>query len=174
MFGVVWESSVVLAAKMAEEDIGGRRVLEVGCGIGLASLVLHHRDVDITATDRHPEAEAFLEANAALNEQEPIPFQRVDWNDGADALGRFDLIIGSDLLYDRPQAELLASFVDDHANPRCEMILVDPGRGHAAAFARAMEARGFTHSRERAVDVPDLDLDTDPGPRMWFHSFRRG
>jgi len=62
LFGVVWESGKVLAQLMLGHEIAGLRVLEVGCGIGLASLVLRRRGADITATDQHPEARAFLDA----------------------------------------------------------------------------------------------------------------
>ena len=51
LFGVVWDSSQVLAHMMFEHDIDGKRILEVGCGIALTSLVLNHRHADITATD---------------------------------------------------------------------------------------------------------------------------
>ena len=37
-----------------------KRILEVGCGIGLSSLILNRLNADITATDYHPEAEKFL------------------------------------------------------------------------------------------------------------------
>ena len=45
----------------------GMKILEVGCGIGLCSLVLQRRGADITASDYHPLAEEFLRFNAALN-----------------------------------------------------------------------------------------------------------
>ncbi|MGH2510791.1 MAG: class I SAM-dependent methyltransferase, partial [Ktedonobacteraceae bacterium] len=67
LFGVVWESGEVLAHFLADYDIEGKRVLEVGCGIGLASLVLNSRHADVTATDYNPEAQHFLEENVRLN-----------------------------------------------------------------------------------------------------------
>ncbi len=45
-----------LALLMLDYDIKGKRILEMGCGIDLASLVLNSRRADITATDRHPQA----------------------------------------------------------------------------------------------------------------------
>lgn len=54
LFGIVWDSGNVLAHLMVEYEIVGLRILEVGCGIALASLVLNHRLADITATDYHP------------------------------------------------------------------------------------------------------------------------
>ncbi len=43
LFGVLWPSEHVLARAVEELDIQGKRVLEVGCGIGLASLLLKAR-----------------------------------------------------------------------------------------------------------------------------------
>ena len=59
---------------MFEYQVEGLKILEVGCGIGLASLVLNHRLANITATDYHPEAGGFLNANALLNGDRVIPF----------------------------------------------------------------------------------------------------
>ena len=147
LFGVIWDSSEVLAHLMYEYDIGGKRILEIGCGIALTSLILNHRLADITATDYHPEVEGFLEKNVQLNDGQPIPFMRTGWADEESGLGRFDLIIGSDLLYERDHATLLSTFICQHARPECEVILVDPGRGLHARFSKMMVALGFSHDQ---------------------------
>ncbi len=146
LFGVVWASSQVLAHFMFKHEIEGLRILEVGCGIGLTSLVLGQRSADITATDQHPEAQRFLEQNVLLNGLAPIPFVRAGWADEDCGLGEFDLIVGSDLLYERPQVELLAGFIDRHAKAHCEVIIVDPGRGQMSRFSRSMESLGYVHA----------------------------
>lgn len=146
IFGVIWDSGRILARHMAEFKIAGKRILEVGCGIGLASLLLNHRLADITATDYHPEAESFLMENVVLNKGKTIPFFRTGWADEAIDLGRFDLVIGSDLLYERGHAGLLSRFIDQHANPRCEVVLVDPGRGNQGRFSKCMAELGYTGS----------------------------
>ena len=81
LFGVIWLSGEVLAHLMLTYEVEGKKILEVGCGIGLASLVLNHRLADITATDHHPEAEAFLKENVKLNKGTEIPFIRAAWDD---------------------------------------------------------------------------------------------
>jgi predicted nicotinamide N-methyase len=48
LFGVIWPSGEVLARLMMDYQVEGKRVLEVGCGIALASLVLNYRAADIT------------------------------------------------------------------------------------------------------------------------------
>ncbi|WP_266096445.1 class I SAM-dependent methyltransferase [Aliarcobacter butzleri] len=73
LFGIVWPSSEVLANFIYDYDFENKRILEVGCGIGLSSLVLNRLNADITATDYHPEAENFLDINTQLNQDDEIP-----------------------------------------------------------------------------------------------------
>jgi len=156
IFGVIWPSSKVLAHTMLDYNIEGKRILEVGCGIGLASLILNHRLADITATDYHPEVKSFLDINVALNNGDKIPFVRTGWGDNANELGSYDLIIGSDLLYESNHAQLLSKFIDLHARKRCDVIIVDPGRGHHARFSKKMVLLGYSHS-QKTVDATYLE-----------------
>lgn len=157
LFGIVWPSGMVLANHMVTQRIEGRRILEIGCGIGLTSLVLNHRHADITATDYHPEAGSFLAENVHINGGRPIPFVRTGWADGDSELGLFDLIIGSDVLYEKEHILLLSGFINQHAKPACEVIIVDPGRGNHAPFSKKMVSLGFSHRQEKSVG-PDLLL----------------
>jgi predicted nicotinamide N-methyase len=149
LFGIVWDAGKVLANHMLDYDIRDKRILEVGCGIGLASLLLNHRQADITATDYHPEAGRFLEENVRLNHGRAIPFVRTGWADGDEELGLFDLIIGSDVLYEGEHVALLSDFIHRHAKPHCEVVIVDPGRGHHARFSKRMEQLGYNHRQHR-------------------------
>ena len=162
---MVWEAGTLLANHMVTHPVAGLRVLEVGCGLGIASLVLSARGANITATDYNPAAGAFLVFNSDLNQSAPIPFVREGWADETTALGSFDLIIGSDLLYEPNHAALLADFVVRHASAICEVILVDPGRGHANQFARLLEPHGFVREAAGA---------TTPGDPLRTLRFRRG
>lgn len=157
LFGVVWPSSEVLAHLMSDFLIKDKRILEIGCGIGLTSLMLNQRDADITATDYHPEVEGFLKHNAALNEDTEIPFVRTGWADELTELGKFDLIIGSDLLYEDEHADLLSQFINQHAKAGCEVIIVDPGRGRHARFSKMMVKLGFTHSQSQPAETNYLE-----------------
>lgn len=153
LFGLVWRSGQVLAERMAVAPFEGLRVLEVGCGLGLSSLVLNRRAMDVTATDGHPRAGVFLAHNAQLNGDPPIPFVQGSWVGPNPDLGCFDVLIGSDLLYEAHQVVELAGFMDAHAAPSATLVLVDPGRGLMGRFARAVESRGFVQqTRESVVD----------------------
>lgn len=159
MFGVVWPSSLVLAHFIHRFETESKRVLEIGCGLGLSSLLLNKQHVDITATDYHPEADKFLQRNAFLNEDKAIRFEQVDWADKTDGLGLFDLIIGSDLLYEDSHIELLANFITVHAKLNCEVILVDPGRGRKNKLSARMIEAGFTSSQHKPAHTDYLDKE---------------
>jgi predicted nicotinamide N-methyase len=135
---------------MQTQDILDKRILEVGCGLGLASLVLQRRLGDITASDRHPLTQLFLNENARINCLPQVKYQTGQWDRSNPALGRFDLIIASDVLYERCHPEMLAGFLDRHAQEDATIIVVDPDRGNRNAFTRAMQRLGYAADLQRA------------------------
>jgi len=149
IFGVIWPSSLVLAHFILDFETDSKRILEVGCGMALSSLLLNQQCADITATDYHPEAQMFLQRNVLLNGGRAIAFEQVNWADKSDNLGRFDLIIGSDLLYEDGHIELLACFIERHSKPACEVVIVDPGRGRKNKLRSRMKEFGFTFSLQK-------------------------
>jgi len=151
LFGLVWPSARILAGIVQALPLVGRRVLEIGCGLGLASLVMQRRGADVTASDLHPMAAAFMAENLRLNRLEPLDFRTGSWSDADPGLGRFDLIVGSDVLYERDLPGLLAGYIDRHSCPSVEVIIVDPDRGNRAAFNRQMAGLGYLHRETRAT-----------------------
>lgn len=155
-FGLLWDSGRVLSHCMSQRPGCALRVLEVGCGIGLASMVLHKRGWAVTASDYHPQAGHFLQENLKLNQAQPMRFVVADWSQDYPELGQFDLIIGSDVLYEPDHAKLLSEFIRKHAASCCEVVLVDARRGWLNGFARMMEQQGFTVTRAIAPETPGV------------------
>jgi predicted nicotinamide N-methyase len=158
LFGQLWPASRVLAEAMHSFDIGKKRILEVGCGLGLASLVLHKRKANITATDHHPLAEIFLQHNAKINQLPPITYHDLPWNSKTSTLGSFDVIIGSDILYERDHAAVLAGLLIRHAKEKSEVIFTDPGRGNSASFTRFLTSQGYAF--EGSSETLDIEQAT--------------
>ncbi|GAA5177435.1 methyltransferase domain-containing protein [Niveibacterium umoris] len=150
LFGLLWPSGRVLAGEMAVRDLAGLRILEVGCGLALASLIAHRRLADVTASDVHPLTRTFIDENLRLNALPPMKYADGDWATRDSELGKFDLIIGSDVLYERDEGGRLAGFIQHHAAPNAEVMIVDPNRGNRAAFTRHMAAMGFDLTETRA------------------------
>ena len=166
LFGLLWPSGMRLAERMARRPVTGERILEIGCGLGLASLVAHRRGAQVTASDCHPLAHAFLDENTRLNGLLPMPYRHGLWgtaaarDDGLPVLthaqdaplcGLFDLIVGSDILYERDNAGTLARFIDEHAAVHSEIWVIDPNRGNRAAFHKHMALAGFA-MHEQVLD----------------------
>ncbi len=154
LFGMLWPSGLHLAEAMALRPLlEGETILEIGCGLGLASLVSHRRGALVTASDCHPLAGSFLLENLRLNDLPPLRYCHGDWTPPAEQAqaglrrprvqGRFDLIIGSDVLYERDDIGRLPDFIARHAMPSGEVLIVDPNRGNRSAFSKRMASLGY-------------------------------
>src|SRR5690606_21024911 len=133
-------------------------------------LVLRRRGADVVASDYHPLAETFLAYNAALNELPAVPYRTLRWDTPNDSLGRFDLIIGSDILYERDHAARVSALLPRHAQPVCAVRITDPGRGNSAPFTRALAAQGFVVVERRCR----MDESDTPPCRGRLLSYARG
>lgn len=155
LFGLLWPSSIYLASRLALRPVcPDETILEIGCGLALASLVAHRRGARITASDCHPLAPEFLRANLQLNNlADSLEYRHGQWGPLPASLphssgrrpleGRYDLIVASDVLYERDSASAVAAFIQTHAQPVAEVWIVDANRGYRPAFTRHMADYGF-------------------------------
>lgn len=163
LFGLLWPSSIQMARRLLRRPVRPEeRILEIGCGLALPTLVGRRRGARVTASDRHPLARSFLETNASINNVSIIKYRHGQWggnvaacarDTGAEPLSaRYDLILGSDLLYDRNAPRELADFIDDHAESEAEVWIIDPNRGHRPAFVRHMGGSGFELAEQEHIE----------------------
>ena len=128
----LWPSGLALARVVAGMDLAGRRVVELGAGLGLPSLAAALRGADVLATDWAEDAVTLLRENAARNGI-ALRAERVRWDEPAALLGGapWDLVLCSDVLYEQRNAERLLELL-----PRLggDVLLADPGRPAAEAF----------------------------------------
>lgn len=136
----IWPSSRVLAERIASEnghtDGQPRRLLELGCGVGFASLVAARVGFDALATDYTPEALEFALANARHNALDRVTTRLVDWRALPDDLGTFDIVCAADVLYERHMPALIAEVLSRTLSPDGLGIVTDPGRQRAQSLAR--------------------------------------
>ena len=128
----LWPSGVALARVVRMRDVAGLRVLELGCGLGLPSIVAALGGARVLATDWSPEALEVAAANAERNGAD-VETALVSWS-GAEPLVRaapWDLVLGADLLYERRNVDQLLELL-----PRLggEILLAEPGRPPATRF----------------------------------------
>ena len=134
----LWGSAVALAEALAGEDIGGRRVLELGCGLGLPSIAAARAGAYVTATDWSAHAVRATTANAKLNGVEVLA-SVADWNDPGVLVDQapWDLVLAADVLYERPKSRTLLDLL-----PRLSdtVLLAEPGRAPAQVFFDGAES----------------------------------
>jgi len=123
----------------------------------MTSLVLNQRSADITSTDYHPEVQNFLNENTKLNQAKDIPFFLANWEGENIRTQRYNLIVGSDILYEAGHGEVLSKFIESHAELECDVIIVDPGRGHLNKFTRLMKELSYTYVQEKPKDQSFLE-----------------
>lgn len=169
LFGQLWPASKVLARFIKTMDLKDRRILELGCGLGLPSLTLKYRGADISASDYHPVSRDFLQHNSQLNSLPDIPFLQLDWNNPPNDQ-KYDLIIASDVLYDPGQPKSLSYAIEKLASPACKVLLSCPGRGYKNSFSRKMAKLGFSLTE---IPVP-FGPDEKPPHKGRLLSYVRG
>jgi predicted nicotinamide N-methyase len=101
----LWPASIALATALPEVE--GLRVVELGCGLGVPSLVAAARGAQVTAIDWAADAIELLRENAALNGVE-LDACRADWREFE---GTFDLALAADVLYEARNVEPLAELL---------------------------------------------------------------
>jgi predicted nicotinamide N-methyase len=165
----LWPSARVLAEVLASAPLQGRRVVELGCGLGLPSIVALARGAEVLATDWYEDALTFAADNARGATGRALPTLLVDWMNPPDELrnaGPFDLIVAADVLYEERNAEALAALLPRLARPGGEVWIADPRRPHAALLWPRLEDLGWTRTKE------DVTLDAhidESGPVIHLH-----
>ena len=132
-FGVLWPAGKALAHYVAGElkNWKEEKILELGCGLALPSLLLGQAGVPVLASDWHPDAAEFLRRNILLNGIETITIHTGNW----EALeGSYTRTIASDILYDASQVGTLLCFLRKNLRNGHEFIMADPGRPYLEKF----------------------------------------
>lgn len=144
----LWPSAVALAEaiRAGPVQVGGRRVLELGCGLGLASLVAAQEGAQAClATDWDLEALEYVRASAAAN-RVAVDVDRLDWRRPPPEPGA-DLLLAADVLYEARNGPWLLDLCRAWLPGGAELWLSDPGRKWAGPFLDGLKAEGFSVER---------------------------
>ena len=149
--GPSWQASGIFYEHLAAMDVQELDFLDVGCGFGLAGLIVGVRGArSVRFTDRSVEmVHAALQA-AHDNGLPSFAGDGLDWSDALvpdSSLPTADRMIGNDVLY-RPEAcAELAELAARVLRPGGIAILGGCDRGLWDTLAEALSSRGFTCER---------------------------
>ena len=143
----LWPSAEALAKVLVEnrEIIKNRDVFELGAGLSMPSMICGKLGANrVVASDYHPDNSFQVYRNAKLNSLD-IEYMQLDWsslNEKEDE--KFDIIIGSDLLYEKKSVKILVNCVKHMLKDNGIFILADPGRDHIQDAVDQFGAAGIT------------------------------
>lgn len=160
----LWPSAIALAGCLGGMQLAGRSVIELGCGVGLATVAALASGADVLATDYYEAALAFTRENALRNTGSAPRTMLLDWRRPPRDLPRFEVVIAADVLYERENARLLAGLVPRLIASGGEAIISDPGRKNSAYFLEEIDRAGF----DRETDTLEVE-----GAEILLHRFRR-
>lgn len=144
----LWPSARVLAEHVANLPGRGRSLLELGCGSGLVSTSAGLAGFTVVVSDYYEDAMRFAQVNAARNGA-PIPESLLlDWRHLPPTLAKYDLVLASDVLYEREYGELVAQVLAATLSDDGVAIVADPGRVGRDDFTRSLKALGLRLVRQ--------------------------
>lgn len=149
-WAAVWPSGIALADALlaAPEVVRGKRVLELGCGLGITAIAALQAGAELTVTDYAPGALALCRQNTLANAgREPVAMQ-INWRSPGEAFlalagDGFPVVLAADVLYEARDIAPLLALAGRVVAPGGLLWLAEPGRPIAREFVGQLEARGW-------------------------------
>jgi len=134
----LWPSSRVLGEWVLGMTGAGRSLLELGCGAGLVATCAALAGFSVVVSDYYEDALRFSQVNAWRNGAPTPNSLLLDWRNLSPNPGRFDVVVASDVLYERAYGGLVALALDATLSDRGVAWVADPGRVARDTFVRAL------------------------------------
>jgi len=139
----LWPSARVLGEWVLGQQSQHRTLLELGCGAGLVSTCAALAGFTVTASDYYNDAMLFAQVNAWRNSAAPPKIIAIDWRNLPADLSRYDVVVASDVLYERTYGPVVANAIAAALAPTGVAWLADPGRVARDTFVRALGPAGL-------------------------------
>ena len=141
----LWPSSIALARHLDQMDsLKSHRVLEIGCGFGVAGIVASIGGGSGMFADYEKDALLFAQYNSLQNRCiKRSSFVQMDWNAPC-FKGRFTRILASDVVYEERNWNPILALIQRHLALDGTAIIAEPNRANADGFFDLLARHGFT------------------------------
>ena len=154
----IWPSGIALADEIMEYPnlLRGRRVLEIGSGLGVTAMAALMAGAELTVGDYSSESLLLCRYNALVNTAREPEAMQINWRVPSDDLRRlagpgFPVVLAADVLYETRDIDPMLDLIDWLIAPGGLFWLAEPGRSVAERF------------NERAIELGWIDT-------MSFHA----
>jgi 2-polyprenyl-3-methyl-5-hydroxy-6-metoxy-1,4-benzoquinol methylase len=161
----IWPAAVVVAeaALGAGPRLAGKRVLDLGCGLGVAGTAAGRAGAQVCLCDYDPKAVQFAALNWVANVPSRPHAVVMDWRAPAFEAG-FDLILAADIVYEKRFFGPVVRAFDLLLKPGGAVWLGEPNRPFSTGFFDVLRAAGYAFERrEKQVAFPNPAKPTDVG-----------
>ena len=143
-WATVWPAALALADVIATGPrLDGKRVLDLGCGLGPVGLSALERGAQVTFLDWEADAVALACASASALDGASFDGISADWR-SPPPMPRFDLVCAADVLYEARNGPAVAAFLAAHLSDGGEAWVADPDRLHAREFPADLPGSGLS------------------------------
>ena len=132
-------------------------LLEIGCGLGLVGVVAASFGHKVVMTEHNPEALEFARANAELNGCPEVEIIDLDWNSPS-LYGRFDYIVGSEIVYHQKDFDPLKNLFERLLKPDGEVILCEGVRRTSLDFFKEMQRHFDLQAHQKSIRSPEKTI----------------
>ncbi|MBE0585156.1 MAG: methyltransferase domain-containing protein [Desulfofustis sp.] len=148
----LWEAARVLAEQLVTgAGPSGGRLLELGAGLGAPGLAAAAAGYQVVLSDYEPAILDFQRISAAANGLTEVRCVLLDWLDPPE-LGRFDVIVGAEILFREEFVEPLLRICENYLQPDGTIYLAhDVRRKCLPIFLRAAQERFEIGSRKQRL-----------------------
>jgi len=154
LWSKIWEASIVLAHHVENMPVDPQKhLLEIGCGIGLVGIVAASCGHRVSMTEYNRDALNFARANARVNHTSEsfVPgIVEMAWTKPV-LEGRFDMILGSEVIYKEEYFEPLLRLFRRYLKPDGEIILAEGLRKTSMEFFKRMSDICDVKARKRIL-----------------------
>lgn len=155
----IWPSSIILARHVMMLEAAGKTMLELGSGAGLVATAAALAGFTVTVSDYYEDSLRFSRANVQQHAGVDPQAQLLDWRHLPASLPRYDVVVGSDVLYEKPYGALVAETIARTLKGDGRAYVTDPGRIATNDFITETTQRGLhVRTLERVAFNPQASV----------------
>lgn len=157
-WAAIWPVCKHLAREIRETPWKpGLKALEVGCGLGIPGIAALQAGLHVTFSDYDATALKFAAESARGNGLHDFRLLLLDWRSPPSET--YDVIIGSDVVYEERNIEPLVALFKKVLAPGGVAMLADQNRPHADLLTSTLRREGFVSLTKDCIAMPEQGYD---------------